>query len=66
LATADATDLARALTQVWNDPDGSRAMARRARAALNQYTWPAVRNQWLDVYLERTHLNAIAFGTETR
>jgi hypothetical protein len=41
-------------------------MARRARAALNQYTWPAVRNQWLDVYLERTHLNAIAFGTETR
>ena len=66
LTNADHTELARALTQVWKDPDASRAMARRARAALTQYTWQAVRDEWLDVYSERTHLNAIAFGTETR
>jgi len=66
LATADAADLAGAISRVWNDPDGARAMARRAVAALTQYTWPMVRDQWLDIYSERTRLDEVVIGAESR
>jgi glycosyltransferase involved in cell wall biosynthesis len=66
LASADAADLAGALVRVWNDPDGARAMARRARAAVRRYTWPTVREEWLDIYSERTRLDEIAIGAESR
>ena len=66
LATADAADLAGAMVRVWNDPGGARAMARRARAALMRYTWPMVREEWLDIYSEGTRLDEIAIGAESR
>ena len=66
LASADAADLAGAMARVWNDPDGARAMARRARAALARYTWPMVREEWLDIYSEGTRLDEIAIGAESR
>jgi glycosyltransferase involved in cell wall biosynthesis len=66
LATADAADLAGAMVRVWNDPGGARAMARRARAALRRYTWPMVREEWLDIYSEGTRLDEIAIGAESR
>jgi L-malate glycosyltransferase len=62
LAATDPADLAAALLRVWKDPDGSRAMAQRAHAALADYTWPMVRDEWLDVYSTRTDLNEIAIG----
>jgi L-malate glycosyltransferase len=66
LAGADAADLAGAISRVWNDPDGARAMARRAHASLAQYTWASVRHHWFDIYSERTRLNEIAIGAESR
>jgi glycosyltransferase involved in cell wall biosynthesis len=66
LAAADAADLAGAIARVWNDPDGARAMTRRARAALTRYTWPMVRDEWLDIYSERTRLDEIVIGAESR
>lgn len=62
LAAADPAGLAAALLGVWKDPDGSRAMADRAHAALAEYTWPMVGDEWLDVYSTRTDLNEIAIG----
>jgi glycosyltransferase involved in cell wall biosynthesis len=66
LATADAADLAGALTRVWNDPNGSRSMARRARTELARYTWPMVRDQWLTIYSERTRRDEIVIRAESR
>ena len=66
LAAADAADLAGAITRVWNDPDGARAMTRRARAALTRYTWTMVRDEWLDIYTERRRLDEIVIGAESR
>lgn len=66
LAAPDAADLAGAISRVWHDPNGARAMARRAKAALTRYTWPMVRGEWLDIYPERTRLNEIAIGAESR
>ena len=66
IAGPDAADLAGAIARVWNDPDGARAMARRAKADLADYTWPRVREEWLDIYSERTRLHEIAIGAESR
>jgi L-malate glycosyltransferase len=66
LASADAADLAGAMARVWSDPEGARAMARRARAALVRYTWPMVREKWLEIYSEGTRLDEIAIGAESR
>jgi len=66
VAAADAADLAGAITRVWNDPDGARAMTRRARAALTRYTWAMVRDEWIDIYSERTRLDEIVIGAESR
>jgi L-malate glycosyltransferase len=66
LAGADAADLAGAIARVWNDPQGARVMALRARARLARYTWPTVRSEWLDIYSERTSLDEIAIGAESR
>src|SRR5262245_14029645 len=66
LATADAADLAGAIARVWNDPDGARVMAHRGKAALTRYTWPSVRREWLAIYSERTRLDEIVIGAESR
>jgi glycosyltransferase involved in cell wall biosynthesis len=66
LASADAGDLAGAITRVWNDPEGARAMARRGKAALSRFTWQTVRENWLDIYSEGTRLDEIVIGAESR
>ncbi len=66
LARADAGDLANAIARVWCDPDRALMMARRAREAVARYTWPTVGRQWLEIYTERTRLNEIAIGAESR
>ena len=43
--------MASAVEGLLADPDGARAMARRARAEVEQYAWPAVRQRWEAVYL---------------
>ncbi len=45
--------IADAIARLLTDPDTAIAMARRARAEVDQYTWPAVRNQWEAVYSGR-------------
>lgn len=66
LAGADAADLAAAMARVWNDPEGARAMARRGKNALSRFTWESVREDWLDIYSERTRLDEIVIGAESR
>ena len=66
LAAANAADLAGAISRVWNDPDGARAMARRAKATLARFTWPKVSGEWLDIYAERTRLDEIVVSAESR
>ena len=42
--------LADALDALWRDPDRARRLAQRARKDVEQYTWPAVRDQWAEAY----------------
>jgi glycosyltransferase involved in cell wall biosynthesis len=66
LAAPSPADLAGAIARVWNDPDGARAMARRAKTTLARYTWPKVAGDWLDIYSERTRFDEIVIGAESR
>ena len=47
---ADAPSLAGGVLQLITCPDEARRMARQARDDVAHYTWPAVREQWADVY----------------
>lgn len=42
--------MAEAVIELLEKPDDARRMARRARGKIQQYCWPAVRANWLDVY----------------
>ena len=46
----DADALAAAVLALLRDPDRATRLARRARQECVRYTWPAVRDQWADVY----------------
>jgi glycosyltransferase involved in cell wall biosynthesis len=66
LTGVNAAELADAVAMLWRDADAALAMARRANAAVARYTWPAVRQQWLDVYSARTDLDQMAIGAQSR
>jgi glycosyltransferase involved in cell wall biosynthesis len=66
LSASDPRALSQAIAAVYRNPDGAREMARRAREDVNQFTWPAVRDQWAAIYAERTGVNEVAVGAESR
>ncbi len=46
----DPVAMAGAVASLITDPEGARAMARRARAEVERYTWAGVREAWRAVY----------------
>ncbi len=46
----DPAGLARSLRALLEEPDRARAVARRARAAVEAHTWPRVADGWAAVY----------------
>lgn len=46
----DPPALAAAVSELLRDPVRARSMARRARAAVEQFTWPRVRHAWAEAY----------------
>lgn len=46
----DAAALARSVLQLLDDPASARRMALEAHRGMEAFSWPAVRNQWLDLY----------------
>src|SRR5262249_38801212 len=66
LAAASAAALAGAISRVWNEPEGARAVAGREEAPLGRCTWPKVAGEWLDIYLEGTRFDEIVIGAESR
>ena len=46
----DPPALAAAVSELLHDPARARSMARRARAAVEQFTWPRVRQAWAEAY----------------
>jgi glycosyltransferase involved in cell wall biosynthesis len=46
----DPPALAAAVSELLHDPVRARSMARRARAAVEQFTWPRVRRAWAEAY----------------
>lgn len=46
----DPDALAKAVIALLEDPEGARRMARAARADVEAYTWPRVRDRWLAAY----------------
>lgn len=46
----DPAAMAKAVTTLLENPDGALAMARRARADVEQYGWPQARRRWLHAY----------------
>jgi glycosyltransferase involved in cell wall biosynthesis len=46
----DPPALAAAVSELLRDPVRARSMARRARAAVERFTWPRVRNAWAEAY----------------
>jgi glycosyltransferase involved in cell wall biosynthesis len=64
--TGDALALGDGIVAVWRDPDAARARARRAHVEVTNYSWPAVRTRWDEIYrLERQEGPALpALATE--
>ncbi len=50
---ADSVALAKAVTTLLDEPERARRMARRARSAVERYTWSHVRELWACVYAGR-------------
>jgi len=50
VAAGDPSAMAKAVTALLEDPDRARRMARRARAEVEAYSWPRVRERWATVY----------------
>jgi glycosyltransferase involved in cell wall biosynthesis len=46
----DATALGDGIVAVWRDPDAARARTRRAHVEVANYSWPAVRARWDEIY----------------
>ena len=49
----DPSALAAAVSELLDEPERARSMARRARAVVEQFTWPCVRHAWTDAYQRR-------------
>jgi glycosyltransferase involved in cell wall biosynthesis len=66
--TGDANALADGIAAVWRDHDAARARARRAHVEVANYSWPAVRARWEQIYRQensRANQNVI-IATEPR
>jgi glycosyltransferase involved in cell wall biosynthesis len=48
--TGDAIALGDGIVAVWRDPDAARARARQAHVEVANYSWPAVRARWEQIY----------------
>jgi len=48
----DPAAMAKAVTNLLDNPDHARLMARRAKQEIDRYTWAAVRKEWAAVYAE--------------
>ena len=62
----DAQALADAVAGLWRDPESAVRMAREAHRNSARHTWPAVREQWADVYAAGLVIDEIAIATEPR
>jgi glycosyltransferase involved in cell wall biosynthesis len=63
---ADPLALADAIAALWRDPVGARQMAAEAGRDVARYTWPAVRDQWADVYTAGAVVDEIRIAAEIR
>ena len=64
---ADPDAFAAAIKSLFENPGHAARLARQACAELERYTWPAIRDQWRDVYAARSRPAAIpeAIGTSS-
>jgi glycosyltransferase involved in cell wall biosynthesis len=63
---ADAVALADGISTVWQRQDEARRRVALARAEVARYTWPAVRDQWAEIYSASGAHDHVALVPEAR